>query len=98
MLLVAFDEALVKCFPDIGRSIPVRVFGIKDLRCHRDDHSASPAVDAVGKRQPVEERRGLVVDAVFVGVFQHLDATGGGFRIRDSGFSNSRISLGFADP
>ena len=32
-------------------------------------------MNAVGKREPVEERRSLVVDAVLIGVFENLDAT-----------------------
>ena len=75
MLLIAFHETLIHCFTNIGLAIAVRVFRIEDFGSHRDNHASSPAMNACRKRKVIEERRGFVVDAVFVGVFEHLHAT-----------------------
>src|SRR5687767_3497706 len=50
MLLIPRDETGEQLFLFVGPPVPVGIFGIKDLRGRRDQHSISPNFDAVGER------------------------------------------------
>src|SRR5208283_5500241 len=61
----------------VGLAVAVAVLGVEDVRGRGDEHPAAPGHHAGGKRQAVQERGRLVVDAITVGVFQEPhDAAG----------------------
>lgn len=76
-LLIALFEAGEEDFPEVGFTVTIGVFGIDNVGSSCDEGAFFPAHDTSGEVEAFEEERGLVEDAIVVGVAEETNPSTG---------------------